>query len=62
MVNFVLFVLGGVVMPCDFEEGFCQWFQLVDDEFDWTRNKGPTPSFSTGPREDHTLGTGESAN
>ncbi|XP_067052699.1 deleted in malignant brain tumors 1 protein-like isoform X2 [Acropora muricata] len=51
------YIPGGPVLPCDFEQGFCQWFHLVDDEFDWTRNNGSTPSSGTGPSADHTKGT-----
>ena len=42
---------------CNFEKDMCSWKQQSDDEFDWTRRKGPTPSVSTGPARDHTLGT-----
>lgn len=51
--------LGAPVFPCDFEEGFCQWFQLIDDEFHWKRQKGPTRSLYTGPDVDHTTATGQ---
>lgn len=50
---------GAPMLPCDFQEGFCQWFQLIDDEFHWTRNKGKTNSTNTGPNVDHTTGTGD---
>ena len=30
---------------------------LRDDDFDWTRQRGSTPSVSTGPLFDHTYGT-----
>lgn len=30
---------------------------LKDDDFDWTRQKGSTPSINTGPSFDHTYGT-----
>ncbi|CAL8292300.1 unnamed protein product [Lota lota] len=45
-------------LQCDFEEGMCSWSQDVsgDDVFDWTRVRGPTPTLSTGPWKDHTLG------
>ena len=33
--------------------------QEKNDKFDWTRNKGGTPSFSTGPSADHTTGNGK---
>jgi len=37
----------------------CSWSQDDSgaDAFDWTRVRGPTPTFSTGPWKDHTLGT-----
>ncbi|XP_060136786.1 MAM and LDL-receptor class A domain-containing protein 1 isoform X4 [Zootoca vivipara] len=44
-------------LQCDFELGLCNWEQDVDDDFDWTRNQGPTSTFNTGPMKDHTLGT-----
>lgn len=55
----MLFFSGGSVWPCDFEEGFCQWFQLNDGDFNWARHKGETPSQNTGPDVDVTTGTGE---
>ncbi|KAJ8048131.1 MAM and LDL-receptor class A domain-containing protein 1 [Holothuria leucospilota] len=42
---------------CDFESGWCDWTNLNDDEFDWTRNNGGTGTSGTGPGNDHTLGT-----
>lgn len=43
---------------CDFENGLCNWKQdSISDNFDWTRQSGPTPSFGTGPGRDHTFGT-----
>ncbi|XP_061122045.1 MAM and LDL-receptor class A domain-containing protein 1 isoform X2 [Syngnathus typhle] len=46
-------------LQCNFEEGLCSWKQEANggDVFDWTRTRGPTPSFNTGPWKDHTLGT-----
>ena len=29
----------------------------AEDQFDWLRNAGTTPSWQTGPKVDHTLGT-----
>lgn len=29
----------------------------TEDQFDWLRNAGATPSWRTGPKVDHTLGT-----
>ena len=42
---------------CTFERSLCQWKQLADDDFDWTRNQGSTASYGTGPMFDHTLGS-----
>eukprot|EP00057_Strongylocentrotus_purpuratus_P029544 XP_011684018.1 PREDICTED: deleted in malignant brain tumors 1 protein-like [Strongylocentrotus purpuratus] len=44
-------------LECDFEVDECGWEQDTSDDFDWTRHNGSTPSFSTGPDVDHTLGT-----
>lgn len=43
-------------ISCTFDVDFCGWEQAVDDNFDWIRNKGPTPSPNTGPSYDHTTG------
>ncbi|XP_057588580.1 MAM and LDL-receptor class A domain-containing protein 1 [Hippopotamus amphibius kiboko] len=42
---------------CSFENGICNWEQDTEDDFDWTRNQGPTSTFNTGPMKDNTLGT-----
>ncbi|XP_072039248.1 MAM and LDL-receptor class A domain-containing protein 2-like [Amphiura filiformis] len=43
---------------CDFEsDDICGYSQLFDDEMDWIRFTGSTPSAGTGPTADHTLGT-----
>ena len=46
---------------CDFETGLCGYTQRRNDNFDWLRKAGSTPTVNTGPRVDHTLGstTGE---
>ncbi|XP_073437949.1 MAM and LDL-receptor class A domain-containing protein 1 [Dendrobates tinctorius] len=44
-------------LQCDFEDGLCNWIQDSDDDFDWTRHQGQTPTLDTGPMKDHTLGT-----
>ncbi|XP_072041371.1 uncharacterized protein [Amphiura filiformis] len=36
----------------------CGYTQATDDDFDWTRHSGSTPSLHTGPTGDHTTGTG----
>lgn len=45
-------------VSCNFESGFCDWKQEDTDSFDWTRASGSTPTWWTGPSEDHTTGTG----
>ena len=43
---------------CDFEADKCIWRDSVKDtDFFWVRQEGCTPSYSTGPCEDHTTGT-----
>ncbi|XP_041480826.1 MAM and LDL-receptor class A domain-containing protein 1-like [Lytechinus variegatus] len=46
---------------CDFENGICDWQQLLNDDFDWTWQQGGTPDNwrRTGPQYDHTTGTVE---
>ena len=47
-----------VVGDCDFESGMCTYTNTqAEDQFDWLRNSGTTPSWQTGPKVDHTLGT-----
>ncbi|XP_041460949.1 MAM and LDL-receptor class A domain-containing protein 1-like [Lytechinus variegatus] len=41
---------------CTFEDGLCGYTQAKDDDRDWTRRPGSTPSFRTGPDFDHTIG------
>ncbi|KAM9501604.1 MAM and LDL-receptor class A domain-containing protein 1 [Clarias gariepinus] len=41
-------------LMCNFEDGLCNWTQDKEDIFDWTWNKGPTPTPNTGPFKDHT--------
>lgn len=42
---------------CTFDQDLCGWKQMENiDFFDWTRISGLTPSFGTGPSEDHTRG------
>ncbi|XP_039517193.1 MAM and LDL-receptor class A domain-containing protein 1 isoform X2 [Pimephales promelas] len=43
---------------CDFERDICAWTQLATDVFDWTRQRGSTPTSMTGPSSDHTTGSG----
>lgn len=51
-----LFHLSGVSVSCHFDFNTCGWLQNTNDDFDWTRIRGPTPSFDTGPLADHTTG------
>lgn len=46
-------------LACDFSNDFCNWNQALDDDFDWTRLNGTTKSAGTGPKFDHTTGTGQ---
>ncbi|XP_030581932.1 MAM and LDL-receptor class A domain-containing protein 1-like [Archocentrus centrarchus] len=43
---------------CNFEQDLCQWNQMPTDAFDWTRQRGSTPTMNTGPSSDHTTGDG----
>ncbi|XP_028986820.1 zonadhesin isoform X2 [Betta splendens] len=45
-------------MDCDFEQDLCEWSQTPTDAFDWTRQRGSTPTTMTGPSSDHTTGSG----
>ena len=36
---------------------WCGYSQATNDDFDWTKGAGSTPSSGTGPRTDHTRGT-----
>ncbi|XP_025927752.1 MAM and LDL-receptor class A domain-containing protein 1 [Apteryx rowi] len=44
-------------LQCNFENGLCNWEQDIEDDFDWIRKQGPTPTLNTGPLKDHTTGT-----
>lgn len=39
---------------CTFEQGFCNWNNSKEDEFDWSRQRGSSLSIGTGPSSDHT--------
>ncbi|KAH9500542.1 hypothetical protein Btru_072226, partial [Bulinus truncatus] len=44
---------------CSFEHGLCSWANSkYGDNFDWIIGFGATPSFSTGPKADNTIGNG----
>ncbi|KAJ8022720.1 MAM and LDL-receptor class A domain-containing protein 2 [Holothuria leucospilota] len=51
-------ILSSDNITCTFEDGTCGFYDLVDDDFDWTRHQGSTLSTDTGPSGDHTTGTG----
>nr|XP_054757464.1 MAM and LDL-receptor class A domain-containing protein 1-like [Lytechinus pictus] len=46
---------------CDFEYDTCTFYNypssVSNDQFDWLRASGPTPSQSSGPNADHSTGT-----
>ena len=46
---------------CTFDSSMCGFTQDKNDKFDWTRNKGSTPSSPTGPSSDHSSGSGRLA-
>ena len=44
-------------LDCNFDSDTCGWQQIqLDDEFDWERESGDTPTSDTGPWGDHTSG------
>ena len=48
---------------CNFDNRLCYgWSQSSSDIFDWTRQRGSTFSFNTGPSSDHTTGNGTYTN
>ncbi|XP_078061500.1 IgGFc-binding protein-like, partial [Mustelus asterias] len=52
---------GVVLTSCDFNDNsnpFCGWLQGTDDNGNWQRMFGPTPTQGTGPSGDYPNGTG----
>ncbi|KAJ8416806.1 hypothetical protein AAFF_G00326840 [Aldrovandia affinis] len=48
--------MGAVLISCDFNNSstpFCHFRQDSEDNSDWTRHRGPTPSQGTGPDGDY---------
>ena len=43
---------------CNFEKDMCLWQSARFADMKWTRNRGQTPSYQTGPDGDHTTGIG----
>ncbi|XP_042070700.1 zonadhesin [Haplochromis burtoni] len=41
-------------LDCNFESNLCSWDQTITDAFDWTWQRGSTPTLMTGPSADHT--------
>ncbi|XP_060606260.1 MAM and LDL-receptor class A domain-containing protein 1-like [Ruditapes philippinarum] len=44
-------------LSCYFEDSDCGYTNSQANDFNWTRNSGPTKSDGTGPPADHTYGT-----
>lgn len=48
---------------CDFETGFCGYSNVQQgDQFDWDMGSGKSPSFYTGPNNDHTINSAQGKN
>ncbi len=58
IVSTVIIVSFFPVVSCNFDNDVCGFVQDSNDKFDWTRNKGGTGSYQTGPSADHTTGNG----
>eukprot|EP00118_Oscarella_pearsei_P003168 m.13253 g.13253 ORF g.13253 m.13253 type:complete len:3799 (+) comp24600_c0_seq1:127-11523(+) len=43
---------------CTFENGMCFWSNSITNPVDWVQRRGRTPSYGTGPSDDHTLRNG----
>ncbi|XP_029970837.1 zonadhesin [Salarias fasciatus] len=41
-------------LDCSFDRSLCGWSQMLTDAFDWTWQRGSTPTLMTGPSADHT--------
>ena len=54
--NLSLFLFPAI--DCNFDTSTCGFLQDSVDNFDWTRHRGRTPSYNTGPSSDHTSGSG----
>lgn len=47
---------------CNFDKNMCLWKSARFADMKWTRNRGQTPSYQTGPGGDHTSGAGNEKN
>jgi hypothetical protein len=56
-LNVPLFVIV-CSLDCSFNGNLCGWSQAMTDAFDWTMERGSTPTLMTGPSADHTGGAG----
>ena len=54
----IVFWLYFLAFSCNFDTSMCGFVQDNNDNFDWTRRQGSTPSSDTGPSADHTTGYG----
>lgn len=54
--HFTKFLLLEANIDCDFENGLCGWTNDRQDDYDWRRHRGRTPTAGTGPSADHTKG------
>lgn len=43
---------------CNFDKDMCLWKSATFADLTWSRRKGRTPSWNTGPSYDHTTGAG----
>ncbi|XP_071101922.1 mucin-21-like [Haliotis cracherodii] len=43
------------LISCDFEDSLCDWSDLSNSTYHWTRHPGPTADFTSGPHNDHTF-------
>lgn len=53
-LQYYILVSGSDSFDCDFDHGFCNWFQRQGDDFDW--KLGTKSTNNTGPNGDHTTG------
>ena len=58
----LFFLFYFLAFSCNFDTSMCGFVQADNDDFDWTRRQGGTPSTDTGPSVDHTTGTGSGMN